>query len=681
MNQSSNDLSGNVTGPVVQAGHVGQLHLTHPVPTALAGLPPAPPEFTGRAEALRALTAALRPGPGSPTATAPTPQAAPTPPVAPTPQPAATPLAVSTLVGTAGVGKTALALRAAHDAVAAGWFPGGVLFINLQGYDENRYVRPDLAVSVFLSALGVPDELFPPSFEGRLSLYRSKLAERAARHGAALVVLDNASSTDQVGPLLPGSPAHRVVVTSRRTLGDLPGSRILDLGVLAPAEAAALISRTLRMRRPDDTRALDEPDAVRDLTALCGHLPLALAVVASILAGDPEQSVGELTAALRDRATRLEELSYGDRRSVTAAFDLSYARLTADEARMFRLLSLNPGQQVSVEAAAALAGEPVPRARKLLRALRDVHMVEPGKPRGWVRFHDLLRLFAERRRHEEEDAAGVEAAVDRLLAHYRDAARDATERIVAAARARGRDDAAEDWLDTERLNLRSALHLAQRHGRPAVVLPLAHDVSWFLRRQQDWDAGLEVCDMAVAFAGAVADRAQQALALYDKGDFLKHKQDFDQALPLFAEALDRYRALGDRSGEARTLHSMGTVARRLGRYAEAEGHYAAALPLFRALDDHQATAHTLFNLAFTARLQGSHAAARDHYRSALDRYHRLGHTVGWARTLQHLGHLAAAANRPAEARSCWERARTAYEEAELPLAAEEVTELLDGLTA
>ncbi|UZJ33128.1 hypothetical protein [Streptomyces endophytica] len=179
------------------------------MPTALAGLPPAPPEFTGRQEALRTLTAALRPGcpaaRGVPASSAATP-----------------PLVVSALVGTAGVGKTALVLRAAHDAVAAGWFPGGVLFINLQGYDEHRYVRPDIAISVFLSALGVPDELFPPTFEGRLSLYRSKLAERAARHGAALVVLDNASSTDQVGPLLPGSPAHRVVVTSRRTLGTSP---------------------------------------------------------------------------------------------------------------------------------------------------------------------------------------------------------------------------------------------------------------------------------------------------------------------------------------------------------------------------------------------------------------------------------------------------------------------------
>ncbi|WP_167829013.1 tetratricopeptide repeat protein [Streptomyces sp. MZ04] len=661
MNQSSNDLSGTVSGPVVQAGHVGQLHITPAAPaapaapTALAGLPPDVPEFTGRGTALDAVTAGLRP------------------------DSAASPLVVSTLAGTAGIGKTALAVRAAHDAVAAGWFPGGVLFINLQGYDVDRAVRPDIALSVFLSALGVPDELFPPTFQGRLSLYRSKLAEIASRHGAVLVFLDNASSTEQIGPLLPAAPTHRVLVTSRHTLGDLPGSRIVDVGVLEPAEAAALISRTLRTRRPGDTRAQDEPDAVRDLAALCGHLPLALAVVASILAGDPDQSVGELTAALRDRATRLEELTYGQRRSVAAAFELSYARLTAEEARMFRLLSLNLGQQVSLAAAAALTGGSVPRARKQLRALRDAHMIEPGEPHGWVRFHDLLRLFAEWRRQEEDDEASVERAVDGLLVHYRDSARDAVERLVAEARAGGRDEAAEEWLDTERLNLRSALHLAQLHGRSAVVLPLAHHVSWLLRRQQDWSAGLEVCDMAVRFARADTDQGQLALALYNKGDFLKHKQDYGRALPVFAEALDGYRRLGDRAGEARTLHSMGTVARRDRQYAEAERYYSAALPLFRALDDQQATAHTLFNLGHTARGQGDQELAEDCYRQGLDAYQEAGHLIGRARTLHRLGLLAAATDRPELARRHWEQARTAYEAAgHAECCGRKVAALLDG---
>ncbi|MEV0321049.1 tetratricopeptide repeat protein [Streptomyces sp. NPDC050658] len=666
MNESSNDLSGTVSGTVVQAGHIGELHLaptapavpTAPAaPTALAGLPPDVPEFTGRDAALRAVTAALRPDSGS------------------------SPLLVSTLAGTAGVGKTALAVRAAHDAVANGWFPGGVLFVNLQGYDADRALRPDTALSVFLGALGVPDELFPPTYEGRLSLYRSKLADVASRHGAALVFLDNASSTEQIGPLLPASPLHRVLVTSRHTLGDLPGSRIVDIGVLEPDEAAALITRTLRVRRPDDDRVRDEPDAVRDLADLCGHLPLALAVVASILAGDPDQSVGELAAALRDRATRLEELAYGDRPSVAAAFELSYARLAPDEARTFRLLSLNLGQQVSVAAAAALTGASLPRARRQLRALRDAHMIEPGEPRGWVRFHDLLRLFAERRRREEDDGAGVGAAVDGLLAHYRDSAQDAVERLVTAARAGSRDEATEEWLDTERLNLRAALQLAQQHGRTGVVLPLAHNVSWFLRRRQDWAAGLEVCDMAVRFARSGTDPAQRALALYNKGDFLKHKQDYGRALAAFTAALDGYRELADRAGEARTLHSMGTAARRAGRYADAARHYSAALPLFRELDDRQTTGHTLFNLGNTARGQGDQKGAEDWFGHALDAYRQVGNEIGRARTLQHLGRLAVATDRPDAARGHWEEARTAYGDAgHAECCGGQVAELLAGLT-
>ncbi|WP_157536652.1 ATP-binding protein [Kitasatospora mediocidica] len=653
-------MSGTVVGTVVQAGQVGQLHLAHPAPTALAGLPPAVAEFTGREAALRGVVAALRPGADG------------------------SPVVVSALAGAAGVGKTALTLRAAHDALSAGWFSGGVLFADLQGYDEKRRVRPDAALATFLSALGVPDELFPPSPEGRLALYRSRLAELAARRHAVLVVLDNASSTEQVVPLLPGSPVHRVLVTSRHTLGDLPGSRIVDIGVLEPEEAAALIVRTLGVRRPDDTRALDEPDAVHELAALCGHLPLALAVVASILAGDPDQSVGELAAALRDRAGRLDELSYAGGRSVTAAFELSYAGLTPEEARMFRLLSVNLGQQVSPEAAAALAGLPVPAAGKLLRALRAAHMLEPGKPRGAVRFHDLLRLFAERRRREEDEALdqgrSVGAAVDRLLTHYRDAARNCTERIVAAAREARRDDDAESWLDVERPSLRSALQLALLHGRSAVALSLAHDVSWFLRRQQDWAAALEVCDTALALVRSVAPgSAQEVLALYDRGDLLKHMQDFDRAQQTLAQALHLYRRLGDRAGEAMTLHSLGTAARRDGRHERATAHYTAALTLFRELGDRQAVGNTLHNLGTTAMWQGDHAAARARYDSALDTYHQLGHTLGRARTLDRLGRLDAATGHPDSARDHWHQARTAYEEAGLSANAEEVTDLLAAL--
>jgi tetratricopeptide (TPR) repeat protein len=650
VNQSSNDLSGTVTGPVVQAGHVEQMHLAPQVPTALAGLPPASAEFTGRAAALREVEEALRPAADGAVRS------------------------VLALVGTAGVGKTALALRAAHGALAAGWFPGGTLFIDLQGYDGNRYVPAESAVSAFLSALGVPDEMFPRTREGRLSLYRSKLAELTALQRGVLIVLDNASALEQVKSLLPGSAEHQVLLTSRHVL-DL-SSRIMDLDVLPRSEAVDLIARTLHVRRPDDTRARDEPAAVRELARLCGYLPLALAVTAAILAGDPEQSVGELAEALRDGATRLAELSYSAGRSVAAAFALSYARLTPDEARMFRLLSINPGQQVSVAASAALTGLKAPQARKLLLALRAAHMIEAGEPRGWVRCHDLLRLFAEQRCAEEEEPAAREAAERRLLAHYRDSARSAVERIVAAARAGGGDEEAEQWLDTERLNLRRALDLT---GPVDMLLSLAHDVSWFLRRQQEWHAGLAVCERAVGLARDDGDHGRQALAHYDHGDFLKNMQAFHAASGAFTRALALYRGLGDREREAMTLHSMGTAARRRGRYEEAQEHYTAALSLFRALGDPAGVAMTRYNLGNTARGREQYALAREHLAQALDAYADLGHAMGRARTHEQLGRLAALLDRPETARDHWHQARAGYEEAGAPQYVELVVELLETL--
>lgn len=656
VSESSNDLSGSVTGPVVQAGHVGSLNLAPQKPTALSGLPPAPPEFSGREEALRALASALHPDAGGSRVTVST-----------------------TLAGTAGVGKSALVLKAAHDAVAAGLFPGGVLFVNLQGYDENRYARPETVVATFLSALGVPDEHFPATFEGRLALYRSKLAESAARGRAVLIVLDNASSSDQIRPLLPGDPLHRVLVTSRHTLGDLPGSRIVDVGVLTPREAARLVVRTLRMRRPDDPRAQEEDATVKELAALCGHLPLALTVALSILAGDPEMSLGELTATLSDRAGRLEELSYGADAPVTAAFELSYARLRPDEARLFRLLSLNIGQQVSADAAAALAGAPVRKTRKLLGALREAHMIEPGRPRGWVRFHDLLRLFAEQRLGEEDGEESVDAAVDRLLEHYRDAAEEAVRRIVAAARSRKRAEDVEEWLNAELPNLRRALQLAHGRERFALALPLAHNVGWFLRRRQDWEAGLAACETAMEFARCVADDTQYARALYNKGDLLKHMFSHELALDAFEESLVLYRRLGDRPGEAQALHSLGTVARREGLFGTADAHYAAALALFEDLGDRTAVANTLHNHGDTARRQGDFEVARGRYERALEVYRELGNITGAARTQDHLGRVAGSLGRPEEARTRWEASREAYEEAGLPESAQEVAEMLAEL--
>jgi tetratricopeptide (TPR) repeat protein len=651
-----NELSGSVHGPAVQAGHIESVNFVQPVPSALDGLPPVDTEFTGRRELLEALADALRPGA------------------------AGAPVVVSALAGLPGVGKTALAVRAAHDALAAGWFPGGVLFVNLQGYDGARYVRPETALSSFLRALGVPEEHLPPDRRGMATLYRSKLAELAKQGRAVLVVLDNASATDQVKPLLPGSPLHRVVVTSRHFLGDLGGSRIVDLSVLEPDEAVALISHTLRTRWADDDRVAAEPAAARELAELCGHLPLALVIVAALLATDPDQPISELAAALRDSPARLDELSYGNTRSISRAFGLSYGKLAPDEAWLFRLLPINPGQQLSVEAAAALADVPVRRARQLLAALRAAHVVEAGKPRGWYRLHDLVRLFAEQRLREEDRGEAADA-LGRLLEHYRAALRAAKQRVATGTPGTDDFEAALGWVEVERPNLVGAVRLAHDTGRHEAAVSLGLDLSRFVRGEpyrQEW---LLTCEAAIDSARALGDVAGQAEAHVNLGTAAQRMGSLGEATGHYEQALAFYRELGDTRGQARALHSLGTAARLGGDPARAHRHYCAALPLFRQVGSRRGTGDTLCNLGSLARRRGDLAEARAHYEEAVPLYREAGDPARLARPLYRLGCFARDTGRADVARGHWLEALAAYEEAGDARRAERVRERLAELPA
>jgi predicted ATPase len=276
---------------------------------ALDGLPPVAADFTGRSADLATVAAALD-----------------------SPQP----VVVST--GLAGVGKTALAVKAAHD--AAGRFPGGVLFIDLQGYGTR--VEPLTGLATFLGALGVLR--VPESQPEREALYRSRLAKRQPM----LLVLDNASSSEQVRPLLPPGDQHRVLVTSRHTLGDLQGARRVEIDVLPADDSVTMLANLLQATDPTDTRIADAPQAAHELAELCGRLPLALGIVAALLSDDPGLPLAELVVLLQE--ARLAELRYDDL-AVRAAFDLSHTRLAHEEQRLFRLLSLSPGPRVSPEAA------------------------------------------------------------------------------------------------------------------------------------------------------------------------------------------------------------------------------------------------------------------------------------------------------------------------------------------
>ena len=359
-----------------------------PAPVALAQLPALAAGFTGRDGELAQVAGLLDPAVG------------------------AGAVVVSAVAGLAGVGKTALAVQAAHAARSSGWFAGGVLFIDLHGYDSSR-VQPGQALDALLRALGVPGEHIPETAEQRAGLYRSVLAQIS---GPVLVVADNASAEAQVRPLIPGPGPHRVIITSRHTLAGL-GARLLDITVLDRAAAIRLLDQAVRAARPGDDRISGDPVAAGKLAKSCGGLPLALQITAALLVADPMLTAAELAAELADEVRRLETLRYEDgggisAPSAAAAFELSYRQLDEDSARMFRLLPADPGPDVSTGAAAELAGWPAHRTRKALSQLARAHLVEQSLRSRW-RMHDLLRLYA--RQIASTNPTDQEQAINRLL--------------------------------------------------------------------------------------------------------------------------------------------------------------------------------------------------------------------------------------------------------------------------
>ncbi|WP_406122426.1 NB-ARC domain-containing protein [Streptomyces canus] len=315
---------------------------------------------------------------------------------------------ISAIGGAAGIGKTALAVRWAHQ--VRDRFPDGQLYVNLHGFDHDRQpLQPGEALELLLRSLGLTASEIPAGPEAHGRVFRALLSDRRM-----LVLLDNAASAEQVRPLLPSSPTCCVVVTSRNRLGDLvarDGAHVLPLDLLQPDEARTLLSRTLGADRvAADERAVDE------LIRLCGRLPLALRVAAARLAGDPARRPADLVAEMAE-GNRLEALQPdgGANSPLRTAFSVSYRVLAPGARRLFRLLGLFPGAEFTTEAAAALLDVPPSEARRLLGALAAAHLIEPTTP-GRYRFHELLREYAQERALVEETSAGRGAALERLAA-------------------------------------------------------------------------------------------------------------------------------------------------------------------------------------------------------------------------------------------------------------------------
>jgi hypothetical protein len=338
-----------------------------------------------------------------------------------------------------------------------------VLFIDLFGYDSARRVDPGQALDEWLRALGIADERIPATVQGRVRLDSSVLAALAKKGRRVLVVADNAATMEQVSPLLPVDGTTGAIVTSRHTLGFL-NARLLDLDSLTILDAVELLRRALAVRDPADSRVTDHPGDATTIAELCGRLPLALLIIAALLAEDPARPLDSMAGDLSDAATRLSEISYGTT-GVRAAFDLSYRDLDPGQARLFRLLPVNPGPEVSTDAAAALTGLTLTQTRHGLEGLARAHLIRRGTADGRWRMHDLIRLYADQHGQanaEDDDRSG---ALTRVLDYYLAAASVASDHLKTAVTAPATDrfpDRAQalEWLDAEYPNLIAAVHVA-----------------------------------------------------------------------------------------------------------------------------------------------------------------------------------------------------------------------------
>jgi transcriptional regulator with XRE-family HTH domain/tetratricopeptide (TPR) repeat protein len=578
----------------------------------------------------------------------------------------ATGVVISAIGGTAGVGKTALALHWAHQ--VAPRFPDGQLYANLRGFDAGRGKPADPAdvLRGFLDALGVHPERLPGDAEGLAALYRSVLAGRRM-----LVLLDNAADVAQVRPLLPASPECLVIVTSRRELAALAareGARLLQLDVLSEQEANELL-----VARLGKERAASEPWAVTELATLCARLPLALSVVVARAAAAPKLPLSSLAAELTELGGRLDALDAGDpAANVRTVLSLSYRHLPETAARMFRLLGLHPGPDISAAAAASLAGITLAQARVALRDLTRASLLMEVVP-GRFAFHDLLRAYAAEQA-EQATPEVITGTRQRMLDHYLHTAHAAhqvlypgRELIDLSAGAVGVTPeefggkaSALAWLEDEYQVLLKVTDLAARTGfdahawRLPVVLWTFHNVCGH------WHDGTRLHRLALEAARRDGDLSGEARTLRGLGSFAMSLSAFDEAHECLLAAQSAFKALGDDLGLARTDVIFSQALEFQGRFAEALAVMDDALRLSESApgDRHMmlVRASALNGSAWNSVQLGDLSVARAFCVKAIELCQAIGYSPGEAGTWDTLGVVLQRLGSHAEAVPCFLRA-------------------------
>jgi DNA-binding SARP family transcriptional activator/Tfp pilus assembly protein PilF len=611
---------------------------------------------------------------------------------------------ICAITGTAGVGKTALAVHWAHR--VRDRFPDGQLYVNLRGFDPvGTVVTASEAIRRFLDALGVPAARIPAGLDAQADLYRTLLAGKKM-----LVLLDNARDVDQVRPLLPGAPGCLVLITSRHQLAGLvvgDGAQPLHLDVLSVDEA-----RDLLTRRIGADRVAAEPGAVDRTIASCAQLALALALAAARASMAPQLPLAALAAELSDEPNRLEVLSTGDAGTdLRSVFSSSHQALTPAGARLFRLLGLHPGPDISSHAAASLAGLPRTEVRPLLAELVRANLVEEHTADRYT-FHDLLRAYAEEQSRTHETSDERRAAVRRIVDHYLHTARTANRLIhlnrapvsLAPAHPAVTPEALDDpeqamsWFTVERPILLATIQQAARAGLDTQVWQLAWTLTTFLDRQGHWLDWVCTQHAAVDAAQRLTDHAMQATAHRYLGGGYERLSRPDDAHAHLRQALDLYGKVADPAGQARThidlailldrqdrhreaidharqaivlhgvaghqigqataLNSLGWNHAMVGEYTEALTWCQQALTLFQNLGNHRGEAATSDSLGYIHHNMGHYEQAVTYYRRALDVYRETGDRYLKADALRHLGETYRAIGDLDAARSAWTEALT-----------------------
>jgi tetratricopeptide (TPR) repeat protein len=621
-------------------------------------------------------------------------------------------MAIWAINGTGGVGKTWLALRWAHDHAQS--FPDGQLYVDLRGFGPSgAAVDPAVAVRGFLNAFGVAAEQIPAGLAAQAALYRSVLAGKRV-----LVVLDNARDVDQVRPLLPGSAGCLVLVTSRDRLTGLivaDGAQALNLDLPAATEARDLLADRLGA-----DRVAAEPDAVNEIVARCARLPLALAIAAARGSANPDFPLATLADELREAAGGLDAFEASDAATdVRTVFSWSYQALNTGAARLFRLLGLHPGPDITTPAAASLAGLPPDRVRRSLADLMHAHLLTEHTP-GRYTVHDLLRAYAAEQAHTHDTDEQRRAAVHRSLDHYLHTGYTAALLMYphraplhpvppqpgVFPESLDSPNRALDWLIAEYPVFRAAIEQNAAAGFDGYTWQLAWAFTAFLQRHGRWHELAAVQQIALEAARRINDQVGQAraqiglafgcarsgrlddadnyygraLRIYTSlGDIfgqayahsgligLAVQQDRPaDALRHAEESLDLYRIAGDRVWQANALNSVGECHALLGDHRQALFYCKQALGLLQELGSRDGEAYAWDSIGSAHRALADHEQAADCYQHAIDLFRGLGDRYLEASTFISLGDTHHAALTPDAARKAWEQALDILDEIEHP---------------